>query len=119
MGHGGIQAGLAHFTRIGDGKRHLLLERLHAPIPELRLVLKRVQNSRRVALADATFDADRDGSPVSESARRVVARTASNGSINRQATVEEKILAERDFLRSLRIVRRLRRKWPRLEHPLV
>jgi hypothetical protein len=36
----------------------LLLERLHTPIPELRLVVKRVQNSRRVALADVAFDAD-------------------------------------------------------------
>src|SRR4029077_2043554 len=53
-------------------------------------------------------------------ARRVVAHTTSNGSINRQATVEKKFLAECDFLRSLRIVGGHRRTsgldWNRCGH---
>src|SRR5437773_1859733 len=50
-GHGGIQAGLAHFDRIDDRERRLVLERLRAAIPELRLAVESVQNGRSVSLA--------------------------------------------------------------------
>src|SRR6266851_643171 len=77
LSHGSIEAGLAHFKRIDDWQRCLLLQRLHPAIPELRLVVEGIQNSRRVALPDAALNADRDGSPVSEGARGIMAGTAS------------------------------------------
>src|SRR6266567_7281108 len=81
LGYRSIQAGLTHFNRIDDRQRRLLLERIHSAVPELRLVVEGVQNGRRVALADAAFDTDRSGPPVGESARRIMAGTASHGPV--------------------------------------
>src|SRR5712691_12331920 len=106
LGHRGVQAGLAHLDRIDDRQRRLLLERLHPAVPELRLVVKGVQNGRRVALADAAFDTDRSGPPVGESAGGIMAGTASHGPVSRQATIEEQSLAEGDLLGALQIVKR-------------
>jgi hypothetical protein len=59
LGDGSIHAGLAHFKRIDDRQRCLLLERVYPAIPELRLVVEGIQNGRCVAFANAAFDADR------------------------------------------------------------
>src|SRR5437879_12447097 len=63
----------------------------------MRLVVKSIQDSRRISLADAAFNADRDGPAVGESLFRVMAATASDSSISRQATLEEHSLAEGNF----------------------
>src|SRR3989449_4657592 len=68
-GHGSVEARLAHLDGVDDRQRRLLLERLHPPVPELRLVVKGVQNGRGVALADTAFDTDGGGPPVGERAR--------------------------------------------------
>jgi len=65
--HGSVEAGLPHFAGVNDGKSRLLFERFRTPIPELRRIVKRVKNSRRVPLTEATFDANGDGSSISES----------------------------------------------------
>src|SRR5207245_8987879 len=91
---------------VDDRQRRLLLERLHPPVPELRLVVKGVQNGRGVALADTAFDADGGGLPVGKRARGLRAVAARPGPVRRQATVEEQFLAEGDLLGGLRIVRR-------------
>ncbi len=41
-GHGALQAVLAHFHRIDDRERRLILESLHPAVPELRLVVEGV-----------------------------------------------------------------------------
>src|SRR5260370_4162568 len=103
-----IQAGLTHLSRIDDRQRRLLLESIHWAVPELRLVVECVQNSRGVTLADTAFDTNRGGPPVGESAAGIMAGTASHGPVSRQATIEEQSLAEGDLLGGLRIVRRYR-----------
>jgi hypothetical protein len=108
-GHGSVHAGLSHLGRIDDRQCRLLLERLHAAVPELRLVVEGVQDGRCVALADAALDSDRGGFPVGESACGIMARAARNAPIGRQATIEEQSLAERNLLGGLRIVGRYRR----------
>src|SRR5256885_158966 len=107
-GHRSVKARLAHLDGVDDRQRRLLLERLHPPVPELRLVVKGVQNGRGVALADTAFDTDGGGPPVGERARGIMAGAARYGPVRRQATVEEQFLAEGDFLGGLRIVRRYR-----------
>src|ERR1700760_3691478 len=97
VGNSGIQAGLSHLNGIDYRKSRLVLERLRTPIPELRVVVKRVENCWSVALASETLDADRNGSPISEREGRIVARTAGNGTINRQTTIEEQLFAQSDF----------------------
>src|SRR5262249_62003846 len=77
--HGGIQAGLAHFKRIANRERRLLLERLRPAIPELELVVERVQDGGGVPLAHAAADADRGRPAVGESASRILAGGASHG----------------------------------------
>jgi hypothetical protein len=61
-----------------------------AACPKPRLIVERVQNGRRVALAGTAFDADAGG----------------RCRLIRQATVEKKLLAQGNFPRSLWIVRR-------------
>src|SRR5580692_2526824 len=104
--HSSIQVRLAHFARIYDGKTRLLLESFCTTVPELRLVVQRVQNRRRVALTDAPFDTDGNDSSIRKSARRIVTCTAGNCSINRQASVKEKLFTKSDLLGSLWIVGR-------------
>ena len=65
-GHGGIQAGLAHFNRIDDRKRGLVLQRLRSTVPELRLVVESIQNGRSIALACTAVDTKRRGPAVGE-----------------------------------------------------
>src|SRR5260370_15830227 len=77
LGHRRIQAGLTHFNRIDDRQSGVLLERLYAAVPELRLVVECVQNSRGVTLADTAFDTNRGAPSVGESIRRIVACSAS------------------------------------------
>ncbi len=103
-GHGRLQVRLAHFIRIDDRQRRLLLEGIRPAVPELGLVVERVQNRRCIALADAAVDPDGGRTPVGESAGRIMTAAASHGPISRQATVEEQFLAERNFLGGLRIV---------------
>jgi len=79
--HGSVHARLAHLNRIDDRQCRLLLERLHAAVPELRLVVEGVQDGRRVALAEAALDSDRGGFPVGESVRGIVARAAGDAPI--------------------------------------
>ena len=83
LGYGGIHAGLAHFVRIYDRQRRLLFEGLDPAVPELGLVVERVQDGRRVPLADPTIDADRSGPAVAESAGGIVTGTARHGPIRR------------------------------------
>src|SRR2546425_8291439 len=107
-GHGGVEARLAHLDGVDDRQRRLLLERLHPPVPELRLIVERVQNRRGVALADTAIDPDGGGPPVGERAPGIMAGAARPGPVRRPATVKEQILAEGAFLGGLGIVRRYR-----------
>src|SRR5713101_8157228 len=68
--------------------------------------LKGIENGRRVALADAAFDADGHGLPVGEGQLWIMACAARDSAVNRQAAFEKKFLAQGNFLRGLRIVRR-------------
>ena len=92
-----------------DRERRLLLERLRAAVPELRLVVEGVQDGRGVPLTAAAVDPDRDGPPVSEPPRRIMAGAASNAPVGRQAAIEEQSLTEGNLLGGLRIVGRYRR----------
>jgi hypothetical protein len=56
--YGGIHAGLAHFIRIDNWQCCLLLEGFDPAVPELALVVERVQNGWFVALAHAAVDTD-------------------------------------------------------------
>src|SRR5215470_11993708 len=96
---------LAHFARVHDWKRRLFLEGFHTPVPELCIVVKRVENGRSVALAGSAFDTDRNWSAVSESERRIVACAARHGSVDRQASIKEQLLAEGNCFWRLRVVR--------------
>jgi hypothetical protein len=58
VGDGVANAGGAHLERIGDRQRRLLFQRIDPAVPKLRLVIERVQNSRRIALTGASGDAD-------------------------------------------------------------
>src|SRR5947209_6609829 len=82
-GHRGVQAGLTHFNWINNRQLRLLLERLRPAVPELRFVVEGVQDRRRVALADAAFDADRGGPAVAERTRGIVAGAARYGAVDR------------------------------------
>jgi hypothetical protein len=97
LGHGSIEAGLAHFILSDDRQCRLLLDRLHPAVPALRLVVEGIQNGRRIALTDAAVDTDRDRPPVSERARRIMAGTASHASVGGQPTAEEEVHAEGNF----------------------
>src|SRR6266851_3654107 len=99
-----IEIRLAHFARIDDRLCRLLLECPHAAVPKLRLVIKSIQDSWRVSLADVAFNTDRDGSAVGESLLGVMAATASDSPIRRQATLEEQSLAEGNLPGGLRVV---------------
>jgi len=57
-GHSIADAGRAHLERIRDRQCRLLLQRIDPAVPKLRLVIKRIQQGGRVALADAAVDAD-------------------------------------------------------------
>jgi hypothetical protein len=57
-GHRIADTGRAHLERICDRQRSLLLERIDPAVPELRLVIERIQHGWGVALADAAMDAD-------------------------------------------------------------
>jgi len=74
----------------------LLLQRIDPAVPKLRLVIERVQNSRRIALTGASGDADRDRAAVGEGARRIVTCRAGNSAVTRKPAVEEELFAERD-----------------------
>src|SRR5271166_6556116 len=103
--HCSVEVGLAHLTRIDDGKSRLIFESFRPAVPELRLVIERIQNRRRVALAGAAFNSDGHGSSVGESERGVMAGTAGDRPVNRQASVEEKFFAKSSFFWGLWIVR--------------
>ena len=96
---------MAHFNGIDNRQRGLLLERVDPAVPELSLVIERIQDSRCIALADAAFDADGGGLPVGEGKRGIMACAARDSPVHRQATIEKKFLAKGDLLRCLRIVR--------------
>src|SRR5262249_20922581 len=108
-GHDGIQTGFAHFRRIDDWKRSLLLERSGPPVPGLRHVVERVQYGRGVALSNTTLDANRKRAPVGERPCGVMTAAARYRAICRQPAVEEQLLPKRDLVRCLRIVGRYRR----------
>src|SRR5216683_6973499 len=99
-----IEIRLAHFARIDDRLGRLILECPHAAVPKLRFIVKSIQDSRRVPLADVAFNTDRDGPAVGESLFGVVAATASDSPISRQATLEEQFLAEGNFPGGLGVV---------------
>lgn len=100
---------MAHLNAVDNRQRRLFLERVDPAVPELRLIIEGVQDGRRIALADAAFDTDGRRLPVGEGAFWIMACAARDSAVNRQATVEEKFLAQGNFLRGLRIVRRDRR----------
>ena len=91
------QARLAHLHWIDDRQRRLLLKRLDPAVPELRLVVEGIQNGRRVALADAAFDTDRNRPAVGESAGGIVTGAAGHGAVSGQAAIEEQFLAQGDL----------------------
>src|SRR5260370_19238226 len=78
-----MHAGLAHFDRIDDRPRGLLLERFCPAVPELRLAEEGVQDGHCVALTDGAIDADRGGPAVGESPGGIVTGTARHGSVAR------------------------------------
>jgi hypothetical protein len=94
----------------------LFLEREHAPVPELCLVEQRIQNRRRIALARAPLNTNRDRSAVSEGPGRIMTGSAGNRVIGRQALIEKQTLAKTDFPRRNRIVRRYCRPHELLGH---
>src|SRR5215469_10737827 len=84
-----IERRLAHFRRIDDRQSRLLLERAHPAIPELRLVVKRVQDRWGVTLADPAVNADGNGSTVCKRTRGIVTGSTGDASISRQPPIEE------------------------------
>ena len=62
-GDGGVEGGHAHLDRVGDRQLGLIFEVARAAVPELRVVVERVQHRRRVAVADLLLDADRGLAP--------------------------------------------------------
>src|SRR5439155_555313 len=106
---GGVKIRLSHLHGVHDWQSRLLLECSGAPIPELHLVVKRVQHRRRIALADTVVDADRNLSSVGECESRLVTACARHSSVCRQPAIEEQLLAERDLFRRLWIVLRYHR----------
>src|SRR5438132_7669979 len=78
-----IQVGMTHLNGVDNRERSLLLERVHATVPKLRLIIEGVQNGRRIALADATFDAEGGGPPVGKGEFWIMACAARDGAVNR------------------------------------
>src|SRR5260370_568760 len=76
FGDGISDTGRAHLEGVRDGQRRLLLERIDAAVPKLRLVVERVQDGWRVALTDTAVDANRRGPPASECACWIMAHRA-------------------------------------------
>src|ERR1700730_19339613 len=103
---GGLEVRLPHLRAFAARKLGLILEGGGPPVPELSLVVERVQHRRRVALAAATLYPDRGRPPVRERALGIVASGEGDGSVDRQPAIEEELLPERDLLGSLRIVGR-------------
>jgi hypothetical protein len=95
LGHSIADTGRAHLEGIRDRQCRLLLQRIDPAVPKLRLVIERVQNSRRIALTGASGDADRDRAAVGEGKRGIVASCAGDGAVTREPAVEEELFAER------------------------
>src|SRR6266403_522222 len=57
-GHSIPDTDRAHLEGVRDRQRRLLFERIDPAVPELRLVVERIQNGWRVALTNAAVDAD-------------------------------------------------------------
>src|SRR5262249_40526860 len=91
---------------IDDRQRRLLLEGRDPAIPELRLVVQRVQDGGGVPLARAAVDADRGRPAVGKGPSGIMTGGASHGAIGGQPAIEGQFLAEGDFLRGLRLVAR-------------
>src|ERR1700730_1096562 len=108
-GDGRIQVGLTHFGWVDDRKPRLLLQRPCPAVPELRRVVKGVQNSRRIALPNTALDTNRDAPSIRERTRGIVTATTRDRAVCRQAPVEEQLLSEGNFVRCLWIVGRYRR----------
>jgi len=100
-----VQVRMPHLAGINNREPGLLLKRLGPAVPELCLVIQGVQNRRRVALANPTFYADRGGFSVGEGEVWIMAGAARNSAVGRQTAFEKKFLTERNFFRTLRIVR--------------
>ncbi len=90
---------LTHFTWIEDRKCGLIFKCRGAAIPELRLVIDCIQDSRSIALAYSTVHTHGCRSSVRKSAVRIMAGGTGNRSVYRQTWIEEQFLAESDFLR--------------------
>src|SRR5207253_7069850 len=103
---GGLEVRLPHLHGIRDGEGRLILEGLRSTVPELRLVVQRVQHRQRVALAAATQYPDGGRPAVGERALGIVASGTGHGSVDRQPAVEEELLSERDLFGRLRIIGR-------------
>src|SRR5260370_13998524 len=91
--HSRIQVWVTHLNGIDNRERRLLLERLHSAVPELRLIVKGIQNGRCIALADAAFAADGGALPVGEGKGGVMEGDARDDAGNQQSARKEKFLA--------------------------
>jgi hypothetical protein len=59
---------------------------------------------KRVALANAAINTDRDGPAIGESAGGIMTGTARHRPVGRKAAVKKQLLAKRDFVWRLRVV---------------
>src|ERR1700751_421393 len=82
-GNGRLQTGLAHFTRIGNRHSSLILKRLGPTVPELLLVVDRVQYGRHIALPYHPLHTHRCGPSVGKCPLRIVTGSTSHGSVCR------------------------------------
>src|SRR5262249_51527262 len=100
-----VEIRLAHLDGIDDGQGGLLLEGSHPTIPELELVVERIQDRRGVPLAPTALNIGGSCSPTVKGPGRIVAARTRDRSVDRQSAIEKELLPKRDILRRLRVVR--------------
>src|ERR1017187_1239380 len=102
---GGVRRFYTYLHLIGYRALNLRLERRRASVPELRHVEQRVEDGRRVALAELRADTHRGRKLIGETLGGSVTVIARDLAIRGQAIVKKQRLAERNLRRRLRIVR--------------
>ena len=102
----------AHLDRIENRALGLLLQRRLAAVPELHHIEHRVEDRRRVALAELLMNTHRGRQLIGEALVGIVAMVARDLVVRGQGVIEEQRLAERDLGRRLLIVGR---HHPRIE----
>lgn len=95
-----------HLNRILNRAESLILQGLHATVPELQRAIRRVDDRRGRAAALLTFDSGGEAVAVGKAFGRIVAARAAHFIVGRQPAIEIKLLAKSNLLGRHRVVAR-------------